>query len=231
MKRLMGCAILTGLMAAAPAAFAQVSAPRQSGEPAYTAVSDFDGPYAAMPEPVLVPRYGPTLLPPREVYTVVRENGFSALGPPRQRGLVYMIPVVDRDGEDGRLLIDARTGRIVSFMPAYRMGGRLNEAVTPYGPVDAPVGSVRSGPRPPAPIPHVSSRVPLPKASPSQTSEANPGAAKPPPEPVQRSAEVDVKPAEPHTGVQAPPPAAVEAKRAAPQILPTQEMPKVQALD
>jgi hypothetical protein len=235
MKLLMGWAILAGLMVAPPAALAQVSSPRHSGGPPYSAVSDFDGPYAAMPDPVFVPRYGPSLLPPREVYTVVRESGFSPLGPPQQRGLVYTIPVVDRDGEDGRLVIDARSGRIIRFMPAYRMGGRFNDEVTtPYGPVGPPAGSIRSGPRPPASIPHVSSRrdlVPLPKAAPSQTSEANPGGAKPASEPAQRSAAVDARPGEVQTAVQAPPPPAVEAKRAAPQILPTQEMPKVQPLD
>jgi hypothetical protein len=109
MKLLMGWAILAGL-AVAPVAFAQVSAPPHSGGPPYTAISDFDGPYAAMPEPVLVPRYGPSLLPTREVYTVLRENGFSPLGPPLLRGLIYTIAVIDRDGEDGRLVIDARTG-------------------------------------------------------------------------------------------------------------------------
>jgi len=31
-----------------------------------------------------------------EVYTVVRENGFSPLGIPRQRGFVYAIDVIDR---------------------------------------------------------------------------------------------------------------------------------------
>jgi hypothetical protein len=238
MKLTMGWAILAGLLVASPAAIAQVSAPRHSGQPSYTAVSDFEGPYAAMPEPmpapVFVPRYGPTLLPLREVYTVVRESGFSPLGPPRQRGLVYMISVVDRDGEDGRLVIDARTGRILNFMPAYRMGGRLNDAMTPYGPVDPPVGSIGSGPRPPASIPHVSNRrdpVPLPKAAPPQTSEANPETAKPALKPAQRSAAVDPKPGGAQTGMQTSLPPAIEAKRAAPQILPTQEMPKVQALD
>jgi hypothetical protein len=232
MKLLMGWAILAGLLVAPPVALGQVSPPRHSGGLPYTAVSDFDGPYAAMPEPEFVPRFGPTLLPPREVYTVVRESGFSPLGAPRQRGLVYTISVVDRDGEDGRLVIDARTGRIIRFMPAYRMGDRLNDATT-YGPVGPPVNSVRSGPRPPASIPHVSGRrdpVPLPKASPSQTGEASPGAAKPAVEPAQRSAAVEAKPGEGQTGVQATPPPAVEAKRVGPQILPTQEMPTVQAL-
>ena len=65
---------------------------------------------------------GPTLLPPQEVYTVVRDSGFSPLGIPQLRGLVYTISVIDRGGDDGRLVIDARTGRIIRFMPAYRMG-------------------------------------------------------------------------------------------------------------
>src|SRR5215469_18975814 len=54
------------------------------------------------------PGYGPPLLPPQEVYAVLRDNGFSPLGVPRQRGLVYFIAAVDRGGNDGRLVIDAR---------------------------------------------------------------------------------------------------------------------------
>ena len=65
-----------------------------------------------------MPGYGPTLLPPQEVYTVVRESGFSPLGIPRQRGLFYVIAVIDRRGDDGRLVIDARNGQIVRFVPA-----------------------------------------------------------------------------------------------------------------
>ncbi len=34
------------------------------------------------------PNYGPRLLPPQEVYSVVREGGFSPLGVPRLRGYV-----------------------------------------------------------------------------------------------------------------------------------------------
>jgi len=94
----------------AAAANAQVLAPYQTGRTPYAAVSDFDSPYAAMPEPGPVPRYGPMLLPPQEVYAIVRDSGFSPLGIPRQRGFVYTIAVIDRGGDDGRLVIDARTG-------------------------------------------------------------------------------------------------------------------------
>ncbi len=119
------------------------------------------------------PRYGygqgPMLLPPTEVYTVVRESGFSPLGIPQQRGFVYTISVIDRGGDDGRLIIDARTGRIIRFIPAHRMGDNFNDDLTmnygPPGPL--PPTHVRGAPRPPKPVPHVASRtVPVPKPSP-----------------------------------------------------------------
>src|SRR5882724_9982870 len=175
MKLFTGWAVSAALVLATGAAQAQLLAP-------YTAVSDFGGPYAAMP-PGPEPRYGygPTLLPPTEVYTVVREAGFSPLGIPQQRGLVYTISVIDRGGDDGRLVIDARTGRILRFMPAYRMGDNFNEDFTvtygPVGPLPPPVSAVRGPPRPPASIPHVASRtpsVPIPRAAPPRTGEAKP---------------------------------------------------------
>src|SRR6201995_3437472 len=58
-------------------------------------------------------------MPPQEVYAVLRDNGFSPLGVPHQRGMVYFIAAVDRGGTDGRLVIDARNGRILRFTPSY----------------------------------------------------------------------------------------------------------------
>lgn len=125
MKFFTGCVAAATLALAATTAQAQVPA-----RGAMIAVSDFDGPYAppeAAPPPP--PRYGygygyeergpaPVLLPPTEVYAVLRENGFSPLGVPTLRGSVYTIAAIDRRGEDGRLVIDARDGRILRFMPA-----------------------------------------------------------------------------------------------------------------
>src|SRR5580693_8573634 len=130
MKLFTGCVLSAGLVLVAATAHAQGVAPGGTGG-SYTAVSDVDGPYAAMPPEAPAPGYGygPTLLPPREVYTMVRENGFSPLGVPQQRGLFYVIAVIDRGGDDGRLVIDARNGRIVRFMPAYRVGSNFNEDV------------------------------------------------------------------------------------------------------
>lgn len=238
MKLFTGWVMSAGLVFTAAAANAQVLAPYQIGRPAY--VSDFDRPYAAMPPDAPVPRYGygPSLLPPREVYTVVRESGFSPLGAPQLRGFIYTIAVIDRGGDDGRLVIDARSGRILRFMPANRMGGNLNEDLpVAYGPAGPPPANpVRGGPRPPASIPHLASRspssVPLPKASPPHAGEIKPLAAKPAAEPAQQSAAVQAKPAD--APAAAPPAAAapaVAAKPAAPPILPTQDMPKAQGLD
>jgi hypothetical protein len=226
MRLFTGWIVSAGLVLSAAAANAQALVPYAIGGSPYADVSDIGGPHAAMPPEAPVPRYGPSLLPPQEVYTVVRESGFSPLGIPRQRGFVYTIAVVDRGGDDGRLVIDARNGRILRFIPADRIGDNFNEDLTvTYGPVGAPVSPIRGGPRPPASIPHVASRtVPVPKPSPL--------AAKPAAEPAQQSASVQPKPADP----QAVPPAASaptvgQAKPAQPAIQPTQEMPKVQGLD
>jgi hypothetical protein len=230
MKLFTGWVMSAGLVLTAVAANAQGLAPSR--------VSDVGAPYSAVPPPVAGPGYGPMLLPPLEVYEVVRESGFSPLGIPRQRGFVYVIAVVDRRGDDGRLVIDARDGRIIRFIPAYRMGGNYREDIPPgYGPMGAlpPFGAAGGVPRPPDSVPRMASRtphVPLPKASPQRPAEVKPLATNPAPEPAQRSAAVQTKPADTQAPAPAaPPPATVEAKPAAPSIQPTQDMPKVQGLD
>jgi hypothetical protein len=259
MKLFVAWVMSAGVIVTATAAGAQALSPQvlpsyRIGVSPYSTVSDVGGPYAAMPPDQMPPRYAPAMLPPREVYTVVRESGFSPLGAPQQRGFVYTIAVIDRDGEDGRLVIDARNGRIVRFMPAFRMGGRMgdmggrmgDEVTMSYGPQGPlpPVTVIRGGvPRPPALVPHVASRsptgVPLPKAQPRAVGEASPPAAPPaaspaapvaatpaPAAPAQQSVAVQPRPAVAQAAVPAP----VAAKPSA-QILPTQEMPRAQGLD
>src|SRR6266849_430952 len=238
MKLFTGWVMSAGLVVMATGANAQVLAPYEAGRSPYTVVSDVEGPYAAMPAEIPAPRYGPTLLPATEVYTILRESGFLPLGIPQQRGFVYTISVIDRGGDDGRLVIDARTGRIIRFLPAHRMGDNSNDDLAgSYGPVGPlpPVSMVGGPPRPPASVPHVASRtpsVPMPQASPPRAGEVKPLAASPVPEPAQQSAAVQAKPADAApTTPQAAAPAAVETKPAAPSIQPTQEMPKVQGLE
>lgn len=253
MKFFTGCVAAATLVLAVTAADAQVLV-----RSPYVAASDFDGPYGppSAPPPPPRPAYGygygspygyeqaPGLLPATEVYAVLRENGFSPLGIPRLRGAVYTIAVIDRRGDDGRLVIDARDGRILRFVPAYGAGPAYEEgALAPYGAQAAlpPPTTVRSAaPRPPASVPHVASRsVPLPKAAPHRA-ETPVAAAKPavtapapqaqpaPAQPAQQTAAVQAKPAE-----AAPPATAATVGQAkpAPAILPTQDMPAAQGLD
>jgi hypothetical protein len=186
-----------------------------------------------MPPEIPEPAYGPGLLPPGEVYAILRDNGFRPLGVPRQRGMFYVIGVLDRYGEDGRLVVDARTGRIVRFIPAYRIGNAYGAAPLAYAPAGQlpSVGELRGPPRPPASVPKVTSRapaVPIPKVAPPPTLEDKALSEKSSPQP-QQSAAVQVKPADTPIAHAAPPIA--EAKPAAPQVQPTQPMPSVQGLE
>ncbi|VIO68507.1 hypothetical protein CI1B_21270 [Bradyrhizobium ivorense] len=260
MKLFTGSVAAAALALSVAAAQAQLLTPGRIGSSPYIAVSDMDGPYAAMPEVPPPPRYGrlPSLLPPVEVYTVLRENGYLPLGAPRQRGFTYTIAVIDQGGADGRLVIDARDGRIIRFIPADRMGSNFDDDFAPaYGqaepgqPMPPPIQA--RVPRPPMPIPHVARRaVPVPKRSPlavakSAGAPANAQAAMPepaptqaaaPPPPAQQPAAPAPKPAEAQAAAAAPPAEAAPTvgkvappSPAATAILPTQEMPKVQGLE
>jgi len=269
MMRFSGWAMTAGLVLAASAANAQMLSPTDPGRPSYRSVSDLDGPYAAVPPPPPAPPpvynygggyggYGPPLMPPQEVYAVLRDNGFSPLGVPHQRGLVYFIAAVDRGGNDGRLVIDARDGRILRFMPSDGYGpgpyvGHMRPDMGPemgpdrlpgYGPETSlpPPTVIRGVPRPPAAIPHVARRtVPMPAPKPAV-------ARIPPPASPQRSAAVETRPvtattppapaqASPAPSAEAsvaPPPSAtttVGEAKPQPTIQPTQPMPAAQGLE
>src|SRR5689334_12802536 len=208
-----GWAASAMLVVAATAANAQGPGAR------YQAASDVDAPYVGGPPPAPPPAYygappaygPPPLLPVQEVYAVLRDNGFSPLGAPYQRGLTYVIAVIDRDGEDGRLVIDARNGRIIRFTPAFRTSngyygdrhgyyGDRYAPPPPYGPpgVLPPMAPISGEVRPTVSAPQMASRgVPLPQPKPALAGKQ--------PE-AQKSAAVQVKPEEP-----APKPAASSA--------------------
>jgi hypothetical protein len=121
-------------------AHGQVLPPMHGEAAAVVRASDVGGSYAAAPaygppgaydeappsRAYGVVRYGYALaaLPLSEVYAIVREAGFSLLGMPQQRGPIYTVAAVDQDGEDGRLVIDARSGQIIRFLPAYGLRDR-----------------------------------------------------------------------------------------------------------
>jgi hypothetical protein len=234
--KFIGWVMSAGMVAAATGAMAQPLTPGDIRMPAYSLVSDVGGPYAAMP-PEAPPRYAPEgyapLLPPREVYAVLRENGYSPLGIPQQRGMYYTIAAINLDGDDGRLVIDARNGRLVRFIPAWRMGDLIDDdeiagtgaqAALPRPPELRPV------PRPPLAVPRVASRaVPLPRPLPPRAvaepkQDLKPLAAQP--APARQSAAVTPRPETPAAAPAAP---TTEAKPS--PTRPSQGMPPVQGLE
>jgi hypothetical protein len=232
MKLFTGWMLSAGLIFATAAANAQVLERYGIERVPYAVASDIGPPMVMAPPDGPRYSYGPSLLPPPEVDSLIRERGFSPLGIPHLRGVVYTISVLDRVGDDGRLVIDARSGRIISFMPANRMDDELNDDLMNYGPSGPPPRPAIGVPRPPANIPHVlASRtpasVPLPKASP-RASEGRPLAARP--APVRAQVSAAVRPSRP-ADAQAAMPAPAETRPAAPLIRPTQPLPPVQGLD
>jgi hypothetical protein len=200
MKQFPGWAVAAVLVVAASAANAQMVAPSEVGKAHYQATSDVQGSrsYAGAPRQAPETRYDAALLPPQEVYTVLRKNGFLPLGIPHPRGYVYMISVADRLGADGQLIIDGRNGQIIRFTPTFRTGGYYGEDYRspypdsgPYGATDTddaagpesygavapgaspagplpPTATVRGARRPPGSVPRVASRTPVPPPKPAE---------------------------------------------------------------
>ena len=217
----------------------------------YTAASDVDAPYAAAPMSAgrLRPRcrryapgprygYGPRCCRRRRSTPCCATTGFRRSASRRLRGFVYTIAVIDRGGEDGRLVIDARNGRIIRFMPAYRIGGDNfdDDLERPTG----PSGLCRRRPIRGAPRPPASSAAPQPsRPAPCRCREPRARrcrrpircAAKPAAAPVKQAA-APCSRSRPRC--RQPPPATTgvgssQARRR--RSLPTQDMPHVQGLE
>ncbi|NEW85718.1 hypothetical protein DU475_00375 [Rhodopseudomonas sp. WA056] len=246
---------------AATAATTAMADPLPAGgaaRPPVTSVSDIQGSYAAMPPPLrretrhaAPPVDALDVLSPDAVTRAARAEGFAPLGYPRQRGLVYTMAVINPDGDDGRLVIDARTGRLIRFMPAWQMGDRMEEVtVASYGRIQGlPRFIERNPPRPPKPVARVAARnpaTPLPRPSPQHPAgekaakAAGADAAKDGSKPVLDQAKQDGAraPKQDTATVQTSPavtpsaagPAPAQAKSSA-TILPTEPLPPVQTLE
>lgn len=195
--------------AASTPAMAQVMAPFEidAAPPArLDKAVDLGGTYAAIPPD--------EILPPSAIKASLRAAGYAPVGMPRQQGTLYRVGAIAADGEEGRLLVDGRSGKILRFIPASADYGLLQRPVPRFreaGPI----------PRPPRSIPQLASRTTAPL--PLERPVAAPAA--PPPAPAARAADpvVAAKPAP-------TPPPAPEAKPA-PTIAPTEPMPPVQGLD
>lgn len=252
----------TAILAAGLIVVAVGAAEAQTPPRPYIAVSDFDEPYSALPpppgpppvaryvEPPIVEEryYEPALIAPTEVYRVLRDNGFTPLGIPRRRGPVYTITAINlANGDDGRLVIDGRTGRIIRFTPAYDFSDSMNQMPTSYesGRALPPMrADLSRAPRPPQASPRVASiapNAPLPKTAPARIDRK-------PATPVQRSAATQPpagettgmarsRPARPAVVPAAPlaaKPSAAQPAEATPsgsEVQPTQDMPAVQGLE
>lgn len=179
-----GWTMVGGLAAAVTAAGAQPM-PRMAGAPAVTQVSDIDEPFAALPRIHRVmpdDGYTPEMLSPREVADLARDAGFEPLGVPYQRGPVYTMSALNSDGDDGRLVIDGRTGRILRFMPAWQMGDAMETVtVASYGRIQGlPRFIEHNPPRPPRAVGRLVSRTPttpLPRPSPQPSTRGHSPAA------------------------------------------------------
>jgi hypothetical protein len=127
--------------------------------------------------------YGPEVLPPYEVVTVLRSAGLDPLSRPFLRGPNYVVRAVDRDDREVRVVVDARHGDIVQVVPV-AIASRMPQTgrgltIGPYERMDGyepppahygaepPVGYEddpmdAAAPRPPAAVPGVPSVRTLP---------------------------------------------------------------------
>ena len=101
-------------------------------------------------------------LAPREILAIVRSSGFDPVSRPVRNGRTFTLRALDRYELELNLVVDARTGRVVSAKeaaaPPYAARGGLRPAYSPYGaPVYARIfGSPEAGfgsPRPPRTVP------------------------------------------------------------------------------
>jgi hypothetical protein len=243
MKTFAGWAIVAGVLAVPGAGHAQVPEPYVIEASPYAGIADFDGPYAAAPVDEVAPPAAAAMLQPREVFRIVRANGFAPRGGLRLRGRAYRIVVIDADGAAGRLVIDAYSGRIRRFVPVDRVRAAYGRDVPDaYDRFGLPAETAGPAPRPPARIPHVASlprAVPLPKEAPRVArTEGDIGSeARRPVSRHKSESTPAARTAAAHAGTvgaaTSKPSSAdtADKKPDTPEILPTQPMPPVQGLD
>lgn len=209
------------------------------------------GSYAAIPSARLErPLDARPMLPPLQVLTTLRATGYSPLGRITQRGWIYTVAALDPNGDDGRLIIDARTGRIMRFIPALSVDAELNDRMSAvYGPPGPPpvadarydtrrgsLQDLQRAPRPAEPVPKATQRA-VPKAAGRVTPSATVGTTTELPavaKPAAPDKTAENKPAATTVGAARTPAPASPAPAAAPPVLqlwPTQAMPDVQPLE
>ena len=105
-------------------------------------------------------------LPPHEVVTIVRSARMQPLHRPMRHGATYVLRAIDPNGQEVRVTVDARLGRILQVVPV--LGPRYAVLPPPYG-------------RPPGLIPMMPDELPPPGVDGSPMT--GPGLGGPPPAP------------------------------------------------
>ena len=98
--------------------------------------------------PGYYPAYpGYAVIAPPEVTAIVRSNGMKPLTPPMRYGPSYMLRALDPNGQEVRVVVNARSGRIIAVRPVF---GPRYAVVPPYGrpPAGVPLAEDGYGPNP-----------------------------------------------------------------------------------
>jgi hypothetical protein len=81
-------------------------------------------------------------VPPYEVLTIVRSMGLEPLTRPVRNGPAYALRAVDASGQEVRVVVDARRGRVLHVSP---LGPRFGVMPAPYGPPPGRIPMVPDG--------------------------------------------------------------------------------------
>jgi len=82
------------------------------------------------------------ILPPYEVAAIVRSTGLEPLGRPVRQGQAYAVRAIDEAGEEVRVIVDARLGRIVKVIPLMEPRYAMPLLRPPYGRPPRPVAMI-----------------------------------------------------------------------------------------
>jgi hypothetical protein len=82
------------------------------------------------------------ILPPYEVAAIVRSTGLEPLGRPVRQGQAYAVRAIDEAGEEVRVIVDARLGRIVKVIPLMEPRYAMPLLRPPFGRPPRPVAMV-----------------------------------------------------------------------------------------
>jgi hypothetical protein len=93
---------------------------------------------------VVYPGYVPGL-PPHEIVAIVRSTGLVPLSRPMRRGPIYALHAVDPAGQEVRVIVDARLGRILRVVPLLGPRYAMPVVPPPYGRPPGPIAMVPDG--------------------------------------------------------------------------------------